>query len=150
MVDTERPIRVLIAKPGLDGHDRGAKVVARALRMVIEGEVVCRDGSVREIHPDTLCLHGDTPGAVELAPVIRSHWFTPSQRGLSDGLHPVSAAMVGNQSTACMGVVILRGFSFPGQWAKAQTRVPPSYRVFFCPRRGSFSLLSGESGTLPA
>jgi len=27
-----RPIRVLMAKPGLDGHDRGAKVVARALR----------------------------------------------------------------------------------------------------------------------
>jgi len=26
------PIRILIAKPGLDGHDRGAKVVARALR----------------------------------------------------------------------------------------------------------------------
>ena len=26
------PIRVLIAKPGLDGHDRGAKVIARALR----------------------------------------------------------------------------------------------------------------------
>jgi methylmalonyl-CoA mutase C-terminal domain/subunit len=29
---TNRRIRVLIAKPGLDGHDRGAKVVARALR----------------------------------------------------------------------------------------------------------------------
>jgi methylmalonyl-CoA mutase, C-terminal domain len=29
---TEQKIRVLIAKPGLDGHDRGAKVVARALR----------------------------------------------------------------------------------------------------------------------
>jgi methylmalonyl-CoA mutase C-terminal domain/subunit len=29
---TARKIRVLIAKPGLDGHDRGAKVVARALR----------------------------------------------------------------------------------------------------------------------
>lgn len=28
----EKPIRVLIAKPGLDGHDRGAKVVAHALR----------------------------------------------------------------------------------------------------------------------
>src|SRR6202790_2772800 len=27
-----RPIRVLVAKPGLDGHDRGAKVVAAALR----------------------------------------------------------------------------------------------------------------------
>ncbi len=29
---SERPIRVLVAKPGLDGHDRGAKVVAAALR----------------------------------------------------------------------------------------------------------------------
>src|SRR3972149_2311320 len=29
---TTKPIRVLIAKPGLDGHDRGAKVVAIALR----------------------------------------------------------------------------------------------------------------------
>jgi methylmalonyl-CoA mutase, C-terminal domain len=28
----DQPIRVLVAKPGLDGHDRGAKVVARALR----------------------------------------------------------------------------------------------------------------------
>lgn len=29
---SERKLRILIAKPGLDGHDRGAKVVARALR----------------------------------------------------------------------------------------------------------------------
>jgi len=29
---TDRKIRILIAKPGLDGHDRGAKVIARALR----------------------------------------------------------------------------------------------------------------------
>ena len=29
---TDRRIRVLVAKPGLDGHDRGAKVIARALR----------------------------------------------------------------------------------------------------------------------
>ena len=29
---TERRIRVLVAKPGLDGHDRGAKVIARAFR----------------------------------------------------------------------------------------------------------------------
>ncbi len=28
----DRPIRVLVAKPGLDGHDRGAKVIARAFR----------------------------------------------------------------------------------------------------------------------
>ena len=32
MPGPKRPIRVLIAKPGLDGHDRGAKVVAAALR----------------------------------------------------------------------------------------------------------------------
>ena len=31
-MDTGRKIRILIASPGLDGHDRGAKVVARALR----------------------------------------------------------------------------------------------------------------------
>lgn len=31
-MSTERKIRVLVAKPGLDGHDRGAKVIARALR----------------------------------------------------------------------------------------------------------------------
>ncbi len=32
MAEAERKIRILIAKPGLDGHDRGAKVIARALR----------------------------------------------------------------------------------------------------------------------
>ena len=37
---TEGNIRVLVAKPGLDGHDRGAKVVARALRDA-GMEVIC-------------------------------------------------------------------------------------------------------------
>lgn len=32
MTETQQPIRVLVAKVGLDGHDRGAKVIARALR----------------------------------------------------------------------------------------------------------------------
>lgn len=32
MADSTTPLRVLVAKPGLDGHDRGAKVIARALR----------------------------------------------------------------------------------------------------------------------
>jgi methylmalonyl-CoA mutase C-terminal domain/subunit len=32
MPESTHPIRVLVAKPGLDGHDRGAKVIARALR----------------------------------------------------------------------------------------------------------------------
>ena len=30
--DTQKKIRVVVAKPGLDGHDRGAKIIARALR----------------------------------------------------------------------------------------------------------------------
>ena len=32
MPESASPIRVLVAKPGLDGHDRGAKIIARALR----------------------------------------------------------------------------------------------------------------------
>ncbi len=32
IVGSERPLRILVAKPGLDGHDRGAKAVAMALR----------------------------------------------------------------------------------------------------------------------
>jgi len=31
-MSTARPLRILVAKPGLDGHDRGAKIIARALR----------------------------------------------------------------------------------------------------------------------
>ena len=32
MADSTRKVRILVAKPGLDGHDRGAKIIARALR----------------------------------------------------------------------------------------------------------------------
>ena len=32
MSDSARKLRILVAKPGLDGHDRGAKIIARALR----------------------------------------------------------------------------------------------------------------------
>ena len=32
MADSNRKVRILVAKPGLDGHDRGAKIIARALR----------------------------------------------------------------------------------------------------------------------
>lgn len=48
------PIRVLIAKPGLDGHDRGAKVIARALR----------DGGVEVIYSG---LHQTPAQIVEIA-----------------------------------------------------------------------------------
>jgi len=41
---SDRPIKVLIAKPGLDGHDRGAKVLARGLQ-VMDGAAIalCRE-----------------------------------------------------------------------------------------------------------
>ena len=42
-------------------------VAARAVRLATEGTVDALDGSELVLHPETLCLHGDTPGAVELA-----------------------------------------------------------------------------------
>ena len=49
----EKRIRVLVAKPGLDGHDRGAKVVARALRDA--GFEVIYTGLRQTQHPSATC-----------------------------------------------------------------------------------------------
>jgi len=46
-------------------------VSQRALKMAKEGKVVATDGSELSISPDTLCVHGDTPGAVALVSRIR-------------------------------------------------------------------------------
>ncbi|MEN8246640.1 MAG: 5-oxoprolinase subunit PxpA [Thermodesulfobacteriota bacterium] len=46
------------------------KVTERALEMVLEGRVKTVDGSSTALKVDTLCVHGDTPGAVELANAI--------------------------------------------------------------------------------
>src|SRR5262245_57328971 len=51
-------------------HDRN-EVVARAVRMVRERAVVAIDGSLIPLQADTICLHGDTPGAAELARHVR-------------------------------------------------------------------------------
>jgi UPF0271 protein len=48
-----------------------AEVVARAVRMAVDGTVTAVDGSVVGCRVDSLCLHGDTPGAVELATRVR-------------------------------------------------------------------------------
>ena len=58
-------------KPGSVIHDANA-VVARAVRMVRDRDVVAVDGSVIPLEAQTICLHGDTPGAAELARVVRS------------------------------------------------------------------------------
>jgi UPF0271 protein len=50
--------------------DRGV-VVDRAVRMVRDGKVIARDGSAVSVAVDTICLHGDTPNAAELAAAVR-------------------------------------------------------------------------------
>ena len=52
-------------------HDVDA-VVERAVRMATKGEVVAVDGIVVQVRPDSLCIHGDTPGAVEMAAGVRA------------------------------------------------------------------------------
>lgn len=56
--------------PGAVIHDLPL-VVARAVRMVTESRVTARDGSDISLHVDTICVHGDTPGAAELAHALR-------------------------------------------------------------------------------
>ena len=57
-------------KPGSVIHDEDA-VVERAVRMVKQRDVVAVDGSVIALQADTICLHGDTPGAAVLARAVR-------------------------------------------------------------------------------
>ena len=57
--------------PGSVIHDVD-EVVARAARMVREGRVRARNGADIPLHVDTLCVHGDTPGADRLAASLRA------------------------------------------------------------------------------
>jgi len=54
------------SRPGAVVHDVEA-VVARALRMVRDGVVLTTDGRAVEMRVQTICVHGDTPGAADLA-----------------------------------------------------------------------------------
>ncbi len=58
------------SSPGAVIHDIDA-VVARVLRMVREGKVDSVDGGTVSIKAQTICVHGDTPGAVDLAQALR-------------------------------------------------------------------------------
>ncbi len=58
-------------EPGAVVHDEAA-VVERAVRFATQGTVVAIDGSVVRVDPDSLCVHGDTPGAARLAAAVRS------------------------------------------------------------------------------
>jgi UPF0271 protein len=58
------------SKPGSVIHDI-SEVVERSLKMVTEGKVTAINGDEIEVQADSLCLHGDTPGAVEMAKVLK-------------------------------------------------------------------------------
>jgi UPF0271 protein len=59
------------SKPGSVIHDT-SHVVERSIRLVTEGKVEAITGETVEVRADTLCLHGDTPGAVALAASLKA------------------------------------------------------------------------------
>ena len=58
------------SQPGSVIHDT-AEVVERSLRMVTEGKATAIAGEQIDVQADSLCLHGDTPGAVEMAAALK-------------------------------------------------------------------------------
>ena len=48
------------------------KIADRAVRMVRGRQVAARDGTIIQVQVDTICVHGDTPGAVEIAASVRA------------------------------------------------------------------------------
>ena len=63
------------SKPGSVLHDV-EEVAERSVRMVTEGVATAITGEVIEVEADSLCIHGDTPGAVQMAAAVK--------RGLED------------------------------------------------------------------
>ena len=58
------------SQPGGVIHDT-AEVVERSLRMVTEGKAAAITGEIVDVRADSLCLHGDTPGAVDMARALK-------------------------------------------------------------------------------
>jgi UPF0271 protein len=69
------------SQPGAVIHDRSA-VVERSLQLVEEGTVTAVTGETVTLEADTICLHGDTPGAVDLAAALRAAFDTAGIRVL--------------------------------------------------------------------
>ena len=59
------------SQPGAVIHDT-AKAAERVVRMVTEGTVEAIDGTIINFRPDSICMHGDTPEAVEMAKAVRA------------------------------------------------------------------------------
>jgi methylmalonyl-CoA mutase C-terminal domain/subunit len=67
----EKPLRVLLAKPGLDGHDRGVKVVARVLRDA--GIEVIYTGLRRSVDEILLMAQEEDPDVIALSILSGAH-----------------------------------------------------------------------------
>ena len=52
-------------------HDHAA-ITENMVRLATEGKIVARDGSVLNVHAESICVHGDTPGAVAMAAAVRA------------------------------------------------------------------------------
>ncbi|VXB85314.1 oxoprolinase subunit A [Arthrobacter sp. 9AX] len=59
------------SQPGAVLHDP-AEVAEHVLRMATEGSVRAIDGSILDIHAESICVHGDSPGAVAMAAAVKS------------------------------------------------------------------------------
>ena len=53
-------------------HDP-AEIAARVTEMVASGRVTASDGSTVDIEAESVCVHGDSPGAVQIATTVRQH-----------------------------------------------------------------------------
>jgi len=61
------------SKEGSVIHDTN-EVVERSLQMVTEGKILSVEGDIVEVEADSICLHGDTPGAVEMAKTLKKEF----------------------------------------------------------------------------
>lgn len=62
------------SKEGSVIHDTN-EVVERSLQMVTEGKILSVEGDIVEVEADSICLHGDTPGAVDMAKTLRQEFL---------------------------------------------------------------------------
>lgn len=114
----DRPLRVVIAKPGLDGHDRGAKIIARALRDA--GMEVVYTGlhqtpeqiaeTVLEEDADALGISVLSGAHMTLVPQILD---LLRERGLEDVCVVVGGTIPGDDAEALKGLGVAEVFT-PG------------------------------------
>ena len=58
-------------EPGSVLHDPG-EIAARMVRLAVEGRIAAVDGTEIEVRADSICTHGDSPGAVDIARALRA------------------------------------------------------------------------------